>query len=391
MHLPHFEIKLKFQKRSDTYKDILTADILRKVCQELTGKSKYTVDFIEEGYNIGRLAKLSYDNRIHYVSFSDCEIQSRNSFFQSFPSALVKFHQETSTKKTINFYFLNPDGNINTNYFKFMYRLMKTVGVNFLNDEKIIGSIVRPFNSVSDIVSMRNSNREQNSSNASTYVTTGEESQTQIFGKTYGANKYETVLLSLAIREVEGGGIELYEIKEGNLTALPAESRELLIQKGVKVISSDLELEKTEFDKNDSLRSPKYIYNLLAMLGPKKCFFCECELPQIIHGAHIWPVASIKKDNLIKIDDKISYATQGSNGLWLCENHHKLFDSNILFLDLSGNVKYKNILSKHNISFLKKITTSKRIESIILNKEFKFYLKMRNKNLNTKDFVNLAS
>ena len=101
MPRPHFTIKNKFQKRSELYEDILTADILRDVCHRLTGRRDYTVTFDDTGYNIGRLATLEFNGTINYISFSEFEIGSRNSFFQSFPSALVKYHQEVNTNKNI--------------------------------------------------------------------------------------------------------------------------------------------------------------------------------------------------------------------------------------------------------------------------------------------------
>lgn len=90
MPRPHFTIKNNFQKRSERYQDILSEDILSDVCYKLTCKRKFTVTFDNTGYNIGRLATLEYNGIISYISFSEFEIGSRNSFFQSFPSALVK-------------------------------------------------------------------------------------------------------------------------------------------------------------------------------------------------------------------------------------------------------------------------------------------------------------
>lgn len=105
MPSPHFTIKNRFQKRSECYQDILTRDILGDICNRLTGRHDYTVNFDDTGYNIGRLATLEHDNEVCYISFSEFEIGSRNSFFQSFPSALVKYHQETNTNKHLYFYF----------------------------------------------------------------------------------------------------------------------------------------------------------------------------------------------------------------------------------------------------------------------------------------------
>ena len=218
MPRPNFTIKNKFQKRSELYEDILTTEILEEVCYTLTGRRDFTVTFDNTGYNIGRLATLEYNSAISYISFSEFEIGSRNSFFQSFPSALVKYHQETNPNKNVYFYFLEPDGNIETSYFIFMYRLMKTAGTIFLNETAYLTTTINPFNTVSDIILQRDLNRGRNRGNASSYVTVDENDTLQIFGKTYGANKYETTLLCLAIHEITPYSMELYEIQEGTLT-----------------------------------------------------------------------------------------------------------------------------------------------------------------------------
>ena len=378
---PHFTIKNKFQKRSELYKDILSPAILGDVCQKLTGINDFTVTFDNTGYNIGRLATLEFNGTINYISFSEFEIGSRNSFFQSFPSALVKYHQEVNSAKIICFYFLEPDGNIQTPYFIFMYRLMKTAGTVFLNEAEFIANTISPFNSVTDLIAQRDLNRGRNRGNASSYVTVDENDILQIFGKTYGANKYETTLLCLAIYEITPYSMELYEIQEGNLRQLPSDARNVILTLGIDITTSNLTLEKEEFEKNDSLRSPTYIYNLLEKLGDKKCTLCNCEIPQIIQGAHIWPVASIKRASNINIDEKIQYAIDGDNGLWLCNNHHKLFDINILYISSDGRLKYKTNIEQNHEEYLLDFTMNNQISNEILTPTFIDYLEKRNRRL----------
>ncbi len=48
MEVPHFVIKNRFQKRSETYQDILTSDILSEVCEKITGQTEYTAEFTDE-------------------------------------------------------------------------------------------------------------------------------------------------------------------------------------------------------------------------------------------------------------------------------------------------------------------------------------------------------
>jgi hypothetical protein len=387
MTKPHFIIKNKFQKRSELYQDILTDDILTIVCNSLTNIQDYNVTFDNDGYNIGRLATLEYNGFIHYISFSEFEIGSRNSFFQSFPSALVKFHQEPNINKSVNFYFLKPDGNIETEYFIFMYRLMKTAGTSFLNENEFLTNSIYPFNSVSDIIVQRDSNRGRNRGNASSYVTIDENDILQIFGKTYGANKYETTLLCLAIREISPYGMKLYEIQEGSLKQLPRDARNVIISKGIDIITSDLILEREEYEENNSLRSPTYIYNLLEKLGEKRCSLCNCEIPQIIQGAHIWPVASIKRASNLNIDDKIQHAIDGDNGLWLCNNHHKLFDINYIYISEEGKLKYKTNIEQIQEEYVRDFTINSSLPNEILTSNFITYLTKRNSLLNEEEYT----
>ena len=388
MPKPHFTIKNRFQKRSERYEEILTEDLLRDICQQLAGRQDYTVTFIDE-INVGRLATLEYNGTISYISFSENKPDGRNSSMQSFPSAFVSYYNEANPAKNIYFYFLPTEGKIETPYFIFMYRLMKTLGVIFLNENQSVGDL-SPFNSVLDIIAQRNFNKLKNKGNASTYLTLDENNTVQIFGKTYGANKYETTLLCIAIHKISANPIEMYEIKEGGLTKLPSAARKIIISLGVSVFPSNIVIERdqAEFNKTDGLRSPTYIYNLLEKLGEKKCFLCACDIPQLIQGAHIWPVAGIKRIQRINLPDKIQHAISGDNGLWLCNNHHKLFDINFLYLASDGRVKYKADIDGNHKVYLINCTTNNRIPEEILTSAFIEYLDHRNRmsGLNESDY-----
>jgi hypothetical protein len=378
MPIAHFTIKNRFQK-GGLYQTLLTSTILTDICLKVTGQTNYTVDFIDE-VNKGRLATIEFQGTISYISFSENNIGGRNASFQSFPSALLRFHQEPNQNKKIYFYFLQNTGSNNeTDYFLFMYRLMKTAGTEFLNENDHLTNPISPFNTVADIIAQRNLNRGRNSSNNSSYLTVDENNILQVYGKTYGASKYETTLLCLAISEITSSKIELYEIKEGNLTMLPALAREVILDFGkIDIITSDLTLERTEFEENDSLRSPTYIYNLLEKLGDKKCTLCDCEIPQIIQGAHIWPVASIKRRTNISAEQKLQYAIDGDNGLWLCNNHHKLFDINLLLINDDGRIKYKTNLRDIDESYINSVTITHQVREDILTPNFLQHLQNRN-------------
>ena len=375
--IPQFVIKNNFQKRNEHYSDILTEDILKDICRKVTGLDTYTVEFDNSDYNIGRLALLEHNNTISYISFSDPSPDGRNSSFQSVTSALSRFILDTKGNKKIFFYFLPPSSNIETKYFVFMYRVMKSAGIDFLNDWSVLTQTVRPFSTVEDIITARNINREYNRSNNSTFITRSSEYESQIYGKMYGANKYETTLLGVALSYLSTE-VEIYQVSEGDLTELPKTSQDALNSlRNVRLIASDFSMERKEFSKQDNLRSPLYIYNLLYKLGPKRCALCDCEIPELIQGAHIWPISEIKKVPGVNIDKKLRWATDGDNGLWLCENHHKMFDAHLITIKETGNIEYPDSLEENHKKFIIETTPHRTLEPNILSSKFLIYLRKR--------------
>ena len=105
---------------------------------------------------------------------------------------------------------------------------------------------------------------------------------------------------------------------------------------------------------------------------------CSCNIDAIIQGAHIWPVAYIKADNTLTIDEKWDMATDGNNGLWLCENHHKLFDRNLITIcDTNGAIHYSDKLEIEEQNYLDTVTL-KYISKSFITEKFSEYLKRRN-------------
>jgi len=388
---PHFIIKNNFQKREEKYSDIITPDILQDVCIRTTGCSEYTSEFDDDGYNKGRLAKIEYDGAIIYVSFSEKEIQARNSTLQSFPTAFTQWFFEKNPKKRICFYFLEPDGNIATPYLMYNYRLMATLGVEFLNSKDVLNQQIIRFNSVDDIIANKESLKVRNSSNNSSYITKNSDGITEIYAKTYGASKYESVLLAIAASGLVDK-VNLYEILERDLKELPAISRKLLNSlKNIEVIPTDLTQEKNSMLVYPSgLRSPRYIMNLGLKLGAKKCAFCTINDPTVIEGAHIWPVSIIKRQPDLSEEEQIAAAIDGDNGIWLCQKHHLLFDAHNIRINEHGELKIRSSLKQNKVQINNVNTPNTRIEQTILTVNFVKYLKERDKILPPEtDYVSL--
>ena len=175
-----------------------------------------------------------------------------------------------------------------------------------------------------------------------------------------------------------GQTIKLFEVLEGDLKELPISSLNVINQMGViDVIPTDMTLEKNIYDRENSLRSPRYTLNLFNKLGNKHCALCNCEIPELIQGAHIWPVSSIKKASALTLEQRLEYALDGDNGLWLCENHHKMFDEGMITFDHNGHLLLKNGLNGRHRKFIDDVTKYDVLPKEILTERFLWYLSRR--------------
>ena len=390
--IPHFIIKNPMNKTRATGKvfaDDVTVSVLQEVCSRITGQNKFTHDyvgndyqdeFIPRSYNRGRTAIMQYHDEVFYITFSEKEAKGRNSSVQSVPTAYNMFYINPHPKKKMYYYFLSNPKGIRTPYQRFIYRLFATVGITFLNDEEVIGYEIHPFNSIEDVIYNRKDNTRKNKSNNPTYVTKSSSKIVEVYGKTFGANKYETSLLCYALSSLcqDGQVVKLYQVAEGDLVVLPASSLRVLREMGnIELIRTDMRMECKQFEENNSLRSPRYTYNLLNKLGKKHCALCRCEIPELIQGAHIWPVADIKRTPALTPEQRLEYALDGENGLWLCENHHKLFDEGMLTFDLSGNMILNPEMESGHQEFINEITKFRKLPQKFVTGKFGWYLEQR--------------
>ncbi len=390
MKKPHFIIKNNFQKSSQKYSNLLTTKILKDVCKRITGHSEYTCEFDNTGYNKGRLATLKYKGKINFISFSENKASGRNSSFQSFPTAIVRYYEERNPKKKLFFYFLPTSGNYETPYFTFMYRLIKTAGAEFLNEEFLTKPIY-PFATVEDIIASRDVNKGRNRSNNSTFLTRNSDDSIQIYGKTYGANKKETTILCIALSRITDATINLHQISEKSLSILPKPDLAVIQKLGnIKTYITNQTMERREFEQDDSLRSITYIFNLFVKFGDKKCAFCKCDIPQLVQGAHIWPVAKIKKEPNMSPQKKLKHAINGDNGIWLCQNHHKMLDLDLLKIAQDGKLKVKSGLKKKSVQYIKGMTPITELPKEIVTPNFVEYLEKRNEHLQDSNYCLLA-
>jgi len=378
------------QKIKGYFDTVLTRKVLQDICLLVTGQRSYTVEKDFSTYNKGRLVYVEYRGIKNYVSLSEVNIEGRNQSLQSVPTAINLFYADKEENKRLFYYFLPHNGNAFTNYHTFVYRLLMTAGVRFLNIGLYAPNIILPYSDVDEIIEDRNRNQGLNGSNNSSFISkTGE--SIQIYAKTYGANKYEFTLFGVALSRIADRSIELFNICEQDLKELPKSSQTTLNALGnITMHNTSMTLEKNEYltqqDKT-VLRSPTYVYNLLNRIGNKHCALCDCEIPEIIQGAHIWGVAEIARHDELTDEEKFEHAVSGDNGLWLCQNHHKLFDSDLLLIDNDGHIHVSNTLHNTAIQYIYDITKTKSLQARTMSDRFKFYLGRHNE---THSFANMT-
>jgi len=381
---PKILVKENSQKGGFKYSTILTPDLLSDITFKLFGEIDYEIVYDSTSYNKGRLATFEHKGKSVLVSFSEHNrVEGRNSFFQSVATAFIAFKSTPANAATSIAFFFMPtiSGNYQAPYFQFMYRILATIGVRFLNDEIFLGAKIVPFASLDDLIAARKLNKARNASNNATYITRLDRDVAQVFGKTFGANKKESTLISFAVAALVKS-VQVFEICENDLQTLPAPDRQALEKAGnIEFVSTNLTLERSAFIADPSFRSPRFTYNLFQKFDTKECAFCDCNVPEIIQGAHVWPVSDIKRAGKYSTEQKFQSATDGENGLWLCSNHHKLFDENLITISRAGDLIYDAKIEPDQLGFITSSTTKTKLGASILTSDFKKYLQLRNKHV----------
>ncbi len=376
---PKFTIcRMGAQEKVPNIDTIIKDNDFTKICERLTGQTQYEVKWIEKRIK-GKMFTLETDSQIYYITFTPKTVEGRNSYLQSVPTAFgIYLSESIKTNKRCQFclYFTPFRGENQTRYHQMMYRLLTSMGVNFVNaDEGLRGLKLQSYSGVRELIIDRESNRSRNSGNQSSYIT-DEGTSYNVYGKTFGANQKETTMLCLALCRITDKPIRLFQISDNDseyLSDTDIESIKLFAKNFGKTSIEILDdtYEFTEDDEktyvatpaDESLRSPRFIFNLLEKThGHKCCSLCHCEIESIIQGAHIYPVYAIKKRVDLTFSEKLRMATDKNNGIWLCENHHKLFDRGLIRFE-KGKLQVMPKLSQNDVVFVNTISPCKEIES----------------------------
>lgn len=374
---PRFTIhRLGAQAKVANVDTIITDSDLLKICKKLTGQTQFEVRWVDKRIT-GKLFTLETDTQIFYITYTPKEVNGRNSYLQCVPTAFgIYLNESVSSQKRCQFclYFTPFRGENQTRYHQLMYRLLISMGVNFINaDEGLRGLTIEEYSSVREMIIDRNSNRSRNVGNQSTYIT-DEGITYHIYGKTFGANQKETTLLCFALCKISDKPIRLFQISDNASEYLSDRDIESIKLFATHFGRAKIEILNDTYDftedesltfvptpPEESLRSPRFIFNLLEKTGGHKCCeLCHCEIESIIQGAHIYPVYAIKQRLDLPFSERLRMATDQNNGLWLCENHHKLFDRGLIKFE-DGKLRVMSKLTETDVAFVERISPYKNI------------------------------
>ena len=157
--------------------------------------------------------------------------------------------------------------------------------------------------------------------------------------------------------------------------------------------------------RNNDIRNQELFRNNLRAAGVEtKCYLCGCEVEEILEAAHLWEISDIKTSSKSKVDsvlelecmkdllpdndnsDELFYkkyvlANSGDNGIWLCNNHHELFDRDYYFFESNaGELLIKKDCNDIVKDYLKYTGSSASLTDILSDKR-RVFLSERKKNI----------
>ena len=348
----------------------LLGDMTEDEYKDIVNRSVGDVDFIVKedfrGHNSGQYIKLKMADTIKYICLSrKIASESRNAFIlQNFPSAYQHYLEEKNPKKLFE-YYIRDFSTSHPPFAIFSYKLLLTGGIKILNLDKvrvsenaILFDYTTPFNDYKQMRTYRLNLSKKNSSNNSTTFEENDD-EISVYGKSYGANGRETTAICLALsRLVPGKNIKLYNVNEtdkNHLADIDPANRYILENIGI-----ELNDDRMDFESNDEKVIAKrntrlFHYNLLQKYKEKKCYLCGCDIEKVIQGAHIYSSTDILHSSVSE-EEKTKQIVDADNGIWLCANHHLLFDYLLIYFK-ERYLYASDTLNKNQIEYIKNSIT----------------------------------
>lgn len=323
------------------FKQEITVDIISDILTKLGITESYSLTYCSR--NKGRYIILNFNSHKYFICFSSDGGRNSSLMQYVFPTYL-DFLKDLSyylDDKMYIYILPGTEKQIRTNYNLFFLRIYLTLGISIINPQILKSlsfniSTIIPFSNSPELVLERTKIRSKNLGNKSTFFNENTNS-IEIYGKMFGANLMEVPLFCLVLKKISQKEIILYKVEDNNTKDMPLKYSQLISDKGV-LISEDLkEMDNSDVNLDEispvTYRdSPKFYYNLFKTFGPiKKCYFCGCDIPNLIIGAHIHRVTDIKNDSKLNIEEKKRQCVDSNNGFWLCSNHDKLFEFGLIY------------------------------------------------------------
>lgn len=285
-------------------------------------------------------------------------------------------------------------------YQTFVYKICRTLDINIINYNQLDWSLNRaneieaqtPFTSVKKMKDFRN--KMVRAHNKSSYIIENA-NDTILYGKTFGNNGFEIILMAAAAKAITKGNVYLWQIKDTkrlvgeDRKAAPITSDNLNLLNKLGIESYDELKEYTPNEEalreGDVRNQAEFIKNLMIKFesDEKKCYLCSCNIQKLIIASHIHRVCDINKES-IPFDQKREKAVSGDNGLWLCANHDKLFEHGLIYFDDNGDLHKSDLieLTDEQKKYIEQITVDENgvqctcIEPRYLTENMKGYLSM---------------
>lgn len=263
-------------------------------------------------------------------------------------------------------------------YQTFAYQLCRTNGFKIINYERLPWEFREcnkikadhPFRNIQEIRDMRNSLQKKNSGNKSSYLVE-EENEVIIYGKTFGNNGFETLLIASAVKHLTTKKVYFWQIadvhtmtgEDRNPQLMTTENREFLESIGIVVFEEIREYIDNQFDsfepeERNARNQLEFIKNLLFKYGTdeKECYLCKCNIQSLVIASHIHRVCDINRENK-SFDEKRQEAISGDNGLWLCANHDKLFENGLIYFSDEGQLQLSEDITDTQKAFVNSISS----------------------------------
>ena len=340
-----FVMKNKIVSINLNYIDDFEATKSRKIIKILEELNYYDIKICEyklikdKRYGQYLIITLN-DNSIEYISYSSLNSKGgRNTYIeQGFILSYIHYLKNTNLKKTIKILYCTKQDKLNP-YNDYVFRIFRTLNINIINPDWYSNNNkeLTSFNNVFEIQNFKSKIGRKNN-NPTTLIR--EENKNYLYAKFDGTNENGSMLLMMVLNYFKNGIIRIvYKDEKIKLS----QKFNLLFKelKNIKIIEEQVKISDNKFittSKTDKIRNQVWFsLNLLLKYKEKKCLICDCEIESLIQACHIYPIAKIKKSDLNTKEQKI-YAIDPDNGLWMCSNHHKLFDNKKIIIDESGSI-----------------------------------------------------